>query len=201
LYASLMPFSNPFYRSDLKVQNLGERNLDLDIARMESRFHPVQAASLPASTPTESGQWNPAVGPGQVPISNSGRITILDRESERFTDARLLADLNQALTELNLSVTISDATRSSHATYGAGNSRHHRGKALDIAVVNNKPAALGHPRWPDNQEAVRLAQWFINRGYGPGEHGNRPGLLFGPVGTVWNTSSFNHNNHLHLSVP
>jgi hypothetical protein len=59
-----MPFSNPFYRADLKVQNLGERNLELDIARMEHRYQPLASYDVGPSSSTRVNERDTPDGDG-----------------------------------------------------------------------------------------------------------------------------------------
>ncbi len=188
---------NPFPEAVLRSESLGLRNLDLDLQRMMGENPPIGPVT-PGVIPEGSGPWRSPLPPGQVPVPNAGNIHVQDRESERHTDQRLLNDLTQALTELGLTVTITDAARSAHAGYGAKNSRHIQGKALDIGLVNGKTASLANP------DAVRLVQWFISRGYvteGGGHSGGHAAFLFGPIGSRWNPSGFDHSTHIHLSVP
>lgn len=160
----------------------------------------VQVANAALGGAVAVGQvfFGNLVSQGQASLRGLPGITVDEPVATSHADSRLRDALQQALADPALSIRsirISDAARDANETVGARNSRHKRGKAIDIDLVDGKSATLGNPA------AVKLAEWLIARGFGPGERTGQPGLLFGPVGTRWNSSSFDHSTHLHFSVP
>jgi hypothetical protein len=120
----------------------------------------------------------------------------LVQEARDVIDGQLLEELKTALQELGITCGIFSALRRGSGVGAGSRSRHNRGKALDIDPINGRDAALHNP------DAVRLVEWFIAHGYHPGsELPGKRGLLFGPVGHRWNKTQYNHDNHLHISIP
>ena len=150
-------------------------------------------------TPTSNTPSQPSTytGPkGLQSLEGLKGITVMDVPSQRFTDGRLLQDLQTALAATNCTVVITDALREQHSTVGAEHSRHKSGRALDIGVVNGEIARL------QNTSAMRLVNWFLQHGYrGGSEVPGQPTVLFGPVGSALNQTPFNHHTHIHISVP
>ena len=117
-------------------------------------------------------------------------------EARDVIDGQLLEELKTALQELGITCGVFSALRRGNGVGAGSGSRHNRGKALDIDPINGRDAALHNP------DAIRLVEWFIAHGYTPGsERSGQRGLLFGPCGHRWNKTQYNHDNHLHISIP
>lgn len=200
------------------------RNFDSDLKRL-SQSHEIEESpfGLPDAVtppPNLSQQFDQTptdtVGNQPLPAGARGTATVIRpfreknqrgqtygisvqadelRTQTNFCDAQLYSDLVTALRELGFTVLITDAFRGSRERVGAKGSRHKRGKALDIGLVNGRTASLQNP------DCVTLTRWFIAHGYVPGgERGNDRALLLGPVGTRWNRTNIDHTTHLHISI-
>lgn len=176
------------------IRRLASMNSEAQVAQRAVTFVDSDG-TVRTSSGGPTGNWSPSGVPGVVRIPTGGRITWGAGVNPQ-TDRRLLADLQACLDELGYTVYLTDALRAPNARHGATRSRHKRGKALDIGLVNGQTARLS------NQAALDMVRWFQGKGYVvEGTVGGRPGFLFGPCGHAWNPSGFDHSTHLHLSVP
>lgn len=148
----------------------------------------------------------------RVHDNESGRLyhnvgeLFVDHASIRGIDSHLWAVLKICADQLEYRIRLSSIDTGLHVR----NSRHYQGRAADIWFVAPAGGEVGPNGGlgkgkanTNNPYANRLVAYLLDHGFHAGERHGRvsvPGILFGPVGTRWNPSRVNHDDHLHVSV-
>lgn len=112
-------------------------------------------------------------------------------------DENLFGVLKVLVDSLLLHIVVNSVDTGRHAT----NSRHYAHLAADI----NKIALVGEklPRVTIlNEHTFAVVHWLLGHGFriGEGAYNPGPGLLLGPIGSVFNPSDTDHSTHLHMSL-
>jgi hypothetical protein len=131
-------------------------------------------------------------------FDNIGIIKVNAVTNLRGVDANLWRTLKAATDALKIQIYLSSIDTGKHNHQ----SRHYQGRAVDIAMIG-KPGGPWEPVNVKNPLAVRLADWLLDNGFGPGEkrsHLSIPGLIFGPPQCRWNVGVEGHLTHIHASV-
>jgi hypothetical protein len=201
------------------------RLLESELPTQEELAAAAAAASVAAGNPPLQTPQQPAVttplpitAAGIVPIPRSQSFPSLRGgtvmvyviasmpDDDRRTDNRLLQTIYQAARELGFDLRIDSAFRHRVVAGSSNRSNHMIGKAVDIDLVNGKPASLDHPNRPTNRDAMELVRWLIAHGHVPGsDGGSSPGVIFGKKSGQggelgWNRVDENHHHHVHVSV-
>lgn len=133
-----------------------------------------------------------------IAFDNVGIIKINPATNLKGVDANLWRTLKAAVDALKIQVYISSVDTGKHHP----RSRHRSGRAVDIAMVG-KPGQGWEAVNVKNTLAVKLADWLLNNGFGPGERNRHnksiAGLIFGPPDSRWNLGVAGHLTHLHVS--
>lgn len=126
-------------------------------------------------------------GHGSIAIAKAAKIGV---------DLHLWAVLKLAVDALGLPISISSIDTGKHV---AG-SRHYDGRAVDISRVGLN-GGKWRPATVQNAEAGKLVAWLLANGFRVGEGGPWAACLFGPPHSEHNSSSIDHSDHLHVSLP
>jgi hypothetical protein len=205
------------------IPYLPVRSWDNDYERLLNSERFTESSQKAVQNPVQTSPGTissaplPEFGTGQVAIPHglrgtgqNGRTWGIDVNTrirggrQAVTDNALLEELKTACRELGFIVEVYDALRLSRGS-GSARSRHFRADALDIARIDSgggyRSCSLDHPDRPNNQDAIRLCEWFIAHGYKPGvESGARRALLFGNHSFSWNKTGIPHHHHIHIST-
>lgn len=124
------------------------------------------------------------------PLPNCHNRIVVKRPAVRGLEENLYLLLVRATRETGVTIRVNSIDTGKHAP----KSRHYRGAAVDIDVVNGRPATLA------NLDAARFWRWLKREGFRSGEREPWSSVLWGPVRSPGNPTAYPHNSHLHVSL-
>jgi hypothetical protein len=127
-------------------------------------------------------------GPGQIWIRKAPLVGI---------DRHLFTLLTLSVDALGIGMSL-DSIDTGRGIHTPG-SRHFDGRAADCDLMG----ARGGPLLPAtllNRYVRRYVLFLLARGFQVGENGPHAAILWGPVGSKYNTSDKSHLSHVHTSI-
>lgn len=136
-------------------------------------------------------------GQSGVLYDQRGLIKVREGANLRGVDGNLWRTLKAVVDELGIQIYLYSIDSGKHAP----TSRHYSGRAVDISRIG-KPGGVYDHVTVQHPLAMKLAEWLLAHGFGPGERdrkGSIPGLIFGAKGSRLNPNAADHLDHIHLS--